>query len=284
MEQLSAISQQLDIPILKYEPLSGGDISNAYLLHTSHKRYFLKTNASPQASTMFQVEKKGLAEIASTKTIATPKVFLCGQAEQVAYLLMEYIEPKRPDQNDFEQLGRDLARLHSVSSNHFGWSRDNFIGSLPQSNQVHNNWNSFYVEERLLPQLQLAQQQSLLTQKEVPTKATILAKGASLFKNISSVLLHGDLWSGNFLIASNGTPYLIDPAVYYGHAEVDIAMTRLFGGFDSAFYQSYYDVHPLKEGAKQRQDWYQLYYLLVHLNLFGTSYYTAVSRILKTYF
>jgi len=285
MDQLfSSIAQRLLTKVLRYTPLAGGDISSVYLLETPHRRLVVKTNASPQAEDMFQQEEVGLKAIGATNTIAVPMVHLCGQEEGVSFLVMDYIESKRPNAKDFERFGNDLAQLHSVTSKRFGWSEDNYIGSLPQSNNEQEDWTIFYVKERILPQLQLALQQQLLTKKEIPTQEVLLERTTSFFNSVSPSLLHGDLWSGNFLIATNGTPFLIDPATYYGHAEVDIAMTRLFGGFDAAFYEAYHAIRPVQKGMEVRQDWYQLYYLLVHLNLFGSSYYGRVKRILNGYF
>ncbi|MEM1123646.1 MAG: fructosamine kinase family protein, partial [Bacteroidota bacterium] len=219
--------------------------------------------------------------IATTRTIQTPTIFLCDQYQSTAYLLMEYVEAKRPEKQDFINLGQALAKLHQVTTDQFGWSENNFIGSLPQSNQLYNHWLDFYIEERLMPQFELAQKRQLLSKKEIPTAKILLQKGQHLFQNIQPALLHGDLWSGNYLIDKNGMPYLIDPAAYFGHAEVDLAMTRLFGGFGPAFYNAYYEVNPPQIGESRRRQWYQLYYLLVHLNLFGGQYYQSVVRTLQ---
>lgn len=278
---LHHISQKISTTILSSSPLSGGDISNVYILETKVQKFVLKTNKSPQALMMFQVEQIGLEAIAATKTIATPQILLCDIYQGTAFLLMEYIATKRPDNSDFQRLGIALGQLHQITNISFGWRQDNFIGSLPQSNSSHNSWLDFYIFERLLPQFQLAKQKQLLSPKEIPTKNTLLKKGKALFKNSQPSLLHGDLWNGNFLIARDGTPFLIDPAVYYGHAEVDIAMTHLFGGFGAAFYTAYYELHPPNKGAAIRQDWYQLYYLLVHLNMFGRGYYGQIKQILN---
>ena len=280
----SIIAQRLDATLLRYGPLSGGDISNAYLVETTRQRLVVKTKASAHAADMFQKEGVGLKAIEATQTIAVPEVHLWGQEEGTAFFVMDYIATKRPNAKDFERLGQDLAKLHAVTNEQFGWLEDNYIGSLPQSNNRQEDWASFYVTERLLPQLQLALQRQLLTEKEIPTQEILLKRAAAIFNDSPPALLHGDLWSGNFLIATDGTPYLIDPATYYGHAEVDIAMSRLFGGFGASFYQSYHALRPIQKGMEARQDWYQLYYLLVHLNLFGASYYGSVKRMLDVYF
>ena len=202
-----------------------------------------------------------------------------------AFLLMEYIEPKKPSKKDFELLGHQLAALHKLSeSNTFGLGTENFIGSLQQSNTTHSDWASFYVQERLLPQLKLVGDGNCLQLSETPSEEQLFKTCQSLFPKVRPSLLHGDLWGGNYLISSEGIPHLIDPAIYYGHREVDIAMTHLFGGFDKTFYDSYQEHFMPIGGEKERNDIYQLYFLLAHLNLFGHSYKSRVVTILKRYF
>ena len=281
---LNYIADTLDTNIVNYQRVSGGDISTTYVIEAIHNRFFLKLNSNQAAYAMFLAESDGLQAIADTQAIATPKVYQCQAYKEGAFLLLEYIESKIPSSQDFENLGNQLAALHQATTSAFGWHQDNFIGSLPQNNQRHNNWATFYIEERLLPQLQLAQSKQLLPATSFPDKEKMYAVCNPLFKSCNPSLLHGDLWSGNFLIKTDGTPYLIDPAVYYGHGEVDIAMSQLFGGFNTTFYQSYQKHFSLSEYSGARIELYQLYYLLVHLNLFGSSYYKSVQSILSNYF
>ncbi len=281
---LRHLSNLLNIKINQVQSVSGGDISTAYLIETSSNKFFLKVNSNPNALDMFLAEEKALNSIALTNTIAVPKVLACNSFESNSFILMEYIEAKSPNSNDLEIFGDQLAQLHKITSNEFGFDSNNFIGSLSQSNKQHNNWNDFYIEERLIPQLQLAKSKGLLRTNEIPIKERMKEICFFYFKNVKPSLLHGDLWSGNYLISSEGIPYLIDPAVYYGHHEVDIAMSKLFGGFGQSFYQSYYDINNKDEFTESRIELYQLYYLLVHLNLFGRSYYPSVINLLKKYF
>lgn len=265
--------------------ISGGDISKAYLLETETERFFCKVNRSESAFKMFKAEKVGLEAISITKTIAVPKVLLCEPLEIGAFLVMEYIESKKLLKKDFELLGHQLAAMHKLSeSNTFGWKTDNFIGSLPQSNLEHSNWTEFYVKERLLTQLKLARDGNRLQGSEVPSEEQLFKTCHNTFPEVKPSLLHGDLWSGNYLISKESVPYLIDPAIYYGHHEVDIAMTSLFGGFDNTFYDAYQEHFKPLGKEKERNDIYRLYFLLVHLNLFGSSYWPRVVDILKRYF
>ncbi|GAA3577013.1 fructosamine kinase family protein [Snuella lapsa] len=278
------LSHIINQQILSIKPISGGDISHTYKVETSANAHFLKVNMATNAAHMFQSEAYALNLISSTNTIKTPKVLACDTFNGTSFLLLEYIENKSASPKDFENLGLQLAALHKHTAANFGLEQDNAIGSLHQSNTRHQSWIHFYTCERLLPQLKLAKQHHLLSESECPSQETIQASLQLLFSEIKPVLLHGDLWSGNYIIATDGSPYLIDPAAYYGHNEVDIAMSKLFGGFAPTFYDTYFQVHKLDANTQSRIDIYQLYYLLVHLNLFGTSYYHSVIKILKKYF
>src|SRR6056297_391252 len=279
------IEYLLCIKIVRITAISGGDISSAFLLETDTERFFCKVNLSTTAFDMFQAEKAGLNTIALTKSIAVPKIFVYEHWETGSFLLMEYIEPKKPAPKDMELFGHELAALHKFSiAEKFGWETDNFIGTLPQSNKTHADWAHFFTLERLLPQLKIALESGLLSLAEIPSKTKLLKTCGRFFPKTKPALLHGDLWSGNYLIAQNGIPYLIDPAIYFGHHEVDVAMTRLFGGFDTSFYQAYREHFPKIGGEIERNDIYQLYFLLVHLNLFGHSYRDACRNSIKKYF
>jgi protein-ribulosamine 3-kinase len=283
-EFLNHISNVLEESISKVKSVSGGDISKTYLIETSQQKYFLKVNSNNNALHMFNAEKTGLETIISTNTIATPKVIASGIFQKDAFLILEYLASKPPNNKDFENLGHQLAALHKHQSIDFGFIDDNYIGSLPQHNNIHNNWAKFYISQRLLPQIELALSKKLLEQKDVPNTEMMHKVCNDLFKQVTTSLLHGDLWSGNYLITTKGKPYLIDPAVYYGHSEVDIAMSKLFGGFGTSFYEAYHGTFPKTQEFDARIELYQLYYLLVHLNLFGRSYYNSVKRIFNSYF
>lgn len=278
------IADKLNISIKNYRSVTGGDISRAFLLETSHEKFFIKINQTPQAYQMFQIEKQALETIQKTKTIATPNVILCGKVDTDAFLLLEFIETKRPNSKELALLGKQIAELHLTTSDYFGWDAHNFIGSLPQSNKKHTNWTSFYLKERIFPQLEMAHQQGLISKQEIPNYHHAETRCESFFDQVQPALLHGDLWSGNFLIRADGTPFLIDPALYFGHSMMDIAMSKLFGGFGDSFYSAYHQIIRPEPQASQLVDLYQLYYLLVHLNLFGRSYYASCQTILQAYF
>jgi fructosamine-3-kinase len=284
MEVLTSYLEDiLNTSIVSYRPLSGGDISAVFKVETKTGAYVLKCGAIEKTS-LFEAEAKGLDLIAKTQTIATPKVIAVGAHHETPYLLMEFIASKTAEKEDYSKLGNQLAQLHNCHAEQFGLSSDNFIGSLDQKNTPSTSWIDFYSIKRLGAQLELAVSKELLNSKEIPSQKEIKSVLKSLCSDVKPSLLHGDLWSGNYIIAKGGMPYLIDPATYFGHAEVDIAMTKLFGGFSSHFYEAYHDVIPISGHFNERIDLYQLYYLLVHLNLFGRSYYNSVQHILKRYF
>ncbi|NLO72165.1 MAG: fructosamine kinase family protein [Porphyromonadaceae bacterium] len=278
------ISEKTNTEIIHFHPISGGDISAAYLIESEKRKFFLKVNSKSFAKEMFLAEQKGLQTIENTKTIAVPHVHLVDQSGGKSFLLIDFIENRRPNTKDYKHFGRDLAKLHSVTTEKFGFSSDNFIGSLPQSNTAHTDWAEFYWSERISPQLQFSKERESLNKDIIPTKETALKVFRQIFGEIKPSLLHGDLWGGNYLIATDGTPFLIDPAIYYGHSMVDIAMSQLFGGFDSEFYESYHEIIPKQTYNQEQIKLYQLYYLLVHLNLFGMSYRSSVVDILQRYF
>lgn len=285
MEQIIRhISDQIQSQITAFRPVSGGDISSAYLLETQSQKFLLKVNSKSSAKKMFDAEQQGLRAIESTKTIAVPHVHLVDEWDGKAILLMDFVESRRPNAKDYTHFGRDLANMHLVSNDQFGFSTDNFIGSLPQSNAFHTDWAEFYWNERILPQLEIAKKNTALDDAKIPSKESALKIFRQVFGEVKPSLLHGDLWGGNYLISTDGTPFLIDPAVCYGHSMMDVAMSRLFGGFDAEFYDAYHEIIPKQTYYQEQIKLYQLYYLLVHLNLFGRSYRSSVVDILERYF
>lgn len=265
------------------KPLSGGDIHRAFRLSAADGReWFLKTNTAPQAAAMFKTEAQGLALLGASRSVRTPKISGYGAtADGHAYLVLEYIAPGYKNRLFWENFGRGLASLHGNTSERFGFAHDNFIGSLPQSNTRHETWAAFYAEERLWPQMLLAREQGYFDKNTETQLDRLCQQLAWRCPQETPALTHGDLWNGNFLCDTAGQPVLIDPAAAFAHREMDLAMSRLFGGFDAAFYAAYEEAWPLEPGFDQRVEIYQLYYLLVHVNLFGGGYVARVKEILK---
>ncbi len=266
----------------------GGDINDAYVLElTNGERVFMKSNRNVKRD-FFETEAAGLDAMAKTETIGTPRVLGLGRDGDRQFLLLEMIEPGRKISDFWETFGRELAALHGadtedfVKGGKFGFLMDNYIGSTPQTNSPKDGWIEFFRDCRLLPQFERAKRYfGPEEKKRIETLLNNLDK--FLIEPEYPSLLHGDLWSGNFMTDRDGKARLIDPAVYVGHREADIAMTELFGGFHGKFYNAYREAAPMEPGYEDRRDLYNLYHLLNHLNLFGSGYLPSVLRIVKKY-
>lgn len=272
-----------EVRIFSVEPISGGSINFAAKLVCNEGNYFVKWNDANKFPEMFAKEAKGLALLSATNCIKIPTVISENSVDNFSFLLLEFVESAEPNSGFWYQFGEALAKLHQNSNEYFGLDHDNYIGSLFQSNKTHKDWLTFFTEERLEPQLKLAFDFNLIDN-------TILRAAEHLFKVMNGIvpieppaLLHGDLWSGNFIADAKGNSCLIDPAVYFGNREMDLAMSKLFGGFAPAFYESYHAQYPLERGWENRLDICNLYPLLVHVNLFGGSYVSQVASILNKF-
>lgn len=277
--------QELGIQIQNSQPISGGDINHTALLDCGDQRqFFVKYNHTKAAPEMLSTEEKGLRVLQAAQAIRIPRIITQGQTpDGIAFLLLEYIQTGPRRSTFWHQFGTTLAALHRNTAPQFGLDHSNFIGSLPQSNQWHDTWPIFYAEERLFPLMQMARNGQLLDQQDEKKLHALCQQLNSICPSEAPALIHGDLWSGNFLCDERGNPVLIDPATAYAHREMDLAMSRLFGGFDAVFYRAYHEAWPLEPGFEQRIEIYQLYYLLVHVNLFGRSYVPAVRSILRQF-
>jgi fructosamine-3-kinase len=282
-----AVAATLGSPIVGSRAVSGGDINEAFAATLEDGReVFIKSN--PRApSTLFPAEAKGLAWLADAEALRTPAVLgvsAAGAPPESCFLALELLTPA-PRQPDFDHLlGESLARLHQAPPTTFGLNHANFIGSLPQSNTPHSTWVDFFRDERLLPQVTLARKSGHFSASDVQLAERLATKLDSLTGPVEPpARLHGDLWGGNLFVDEHGAPCLIDPAVYGGHREMDLAMMRLFGGFGARVFDAYHAVYPLAPGAAERVPLYQLYPTLVHVNLFGGGYVSSARRILQRY-
>jgi fructosamine-3-kinase len=269
------------VRITASQPARGGDIHTALCIDTAEgTRFFVKLAAAAQLP-MFEAEADGLAAIAASASLRTPAVIACGASEGHAFLILEHLD-LRPLQSaaDGARFAEALVALHRDIDEHFGWTRDNFIGRTPQANDPRDNWARFVVEQRLRPQFALARNQG--------ADNALLRQGESLFERVPALfldyrpqpsLLHGDLWHGNAALLADGTPVVFDPAVHRGDREADLAMSELFGGFPSTFYAAYRKAWPLHEDYEQRKQLYSLYHVLNHLNLFGRAYLREALRL-----
>ncbi|MCL3779319.1 fructosamine kinase [Prolixibacteraceae bacterium JC049] len=266
------IEEKLNDRIIGKQMVGGGCIAQTNVLKMeSGKHYFLKSGFS---DSMFRKEANGLNELAKPNVIRVPQVVLADDE----FLLLEHIQQGVRKANFYEELGKQLANMHRYTAENYGFYEDNFIGATAQINttdrKTAGSWMDFFWENRLLFQYRLTEKNGhasvRLKQAFIKLEkliATIIGDSAE-----EPTLMHGDLWGGNYMHDENGNPVLFDPAVYYGHREADLAMTSLFGGFTLEFYQAYQKEFPLKEGWEFREGIYQLYHVLNHVNLFGTSY------------
>jgi protein-ribulosamine 3-kinase len=259
---------------------SGGCIHSSWVLESDTTRYFAKTNDARLAAT-FAAEADGLAALVSAG-LRVPRPIAQGEADGAAFLVLEHLALARGTDLALRELGRGLARLHAHHGVEFGWHRDNFIGLTPQSNARHDSWGEFWQHERLGPQLALAARNGYRGELESLGRGVIDAVPQLLAGHTPAPsLLHGDLWSGNAGFLADGTPVVFDPAVYYGDAEADVAMTELFAGFPASFYEGYREVRPIGEGYRLRRVLYNLYHVLNHLNLFGDGYRSQAERMME---
>jgi fructosamine-3-kinase len=277
------LTELLNEEVSGIRSLGGGCIANTQLVKTvSGRRFVVKESALPGMSLN---EANGLRELKSADAIRIPNVIFA----DAGMLIIEYLSPGSKGTCFFEDFGRQLAQMHRHSRFAFGWNEDNYIGTTPQLNQAvgdeMQSWTDFYFNKRLLFQYQLAERNGYVTDtfkqlfRRLESRLPAILKGSEE----SPSLLHGDLWGGNYLVDEHAQPVLIDPAVYYGHREAELAMTRLFGGFSENFYRAYCEQWPLPDGADYRQGVYTLYHVMNHLNMFGVGYLSQIFSLMQQY-
>lgn len=263
-----------------YQPVSGGDINEAFRIEADHQSYFIKVQRH-QPATYFKHEINGLKTIG--KVINTPTPVYNGVINANAYLVLNWLDESTGSQYE---LGQAVASMHQHESpnGQFGFTENHRTKALVKDNSWNSDWGDFYINQRLLPEVTVAKQRGRWNR----WRQSYFAQMVNSFKHyyqahqVHPSLLHGDLWAGNFMFANN-QPYLIDPDAVYGDREFDLAMTTVFGGFSQDFYQGYNSVDPMTPGINDRLPWYRFYYLCMHLVLFGESYGPAVDQILGQY-
>ena len=276
-ERLGRVAAALGQPLDHVRALSGGDINQAELCATPSGPVFVKWNGAP-APRMFEAEAEGLAALRAADALPVPEVLAVGPD----FLVQEYL-PEAAAADDYdERLGRGMAALHAVRGLRFGFHQDNVLGTLSQHNAWADSWVAFFRHRRLEPLAARATAEGAIS----PTTRRALDElgrrlGHLIPAGPAPSRLHGDLWAGNVLTAPDGGPVLIDPAVYHGHREVDLAMTELFGGFSPRFYAAYREAWPLEPGYERRREVYQVIPLLVHVILFGGPYEAQLLGCLK---
>ena len=269
-------------------PIYGGDINESFAIELSDGRVvFIKTNRAG-ALDMFKAEERGLKAIKDTGTIGSPEVICSGIYVDRAYLMMDYVLGSSRQDDFWESFAHSLADMHRadtsslVHGGRFGFDIDNYIGAGVQINKPEDSWITFFTEHRIKPQIERAKH--YFDKGAMAAADRLLNRIPDLLAEPEApALIHGDLWSGNYVTGDDGYAWLIDPATYVGHPEADIAMTELFGGYDRRFYEAYRESGLIQPGYEDRRDLYNLYHMLNHLNLFGRSYYASVMRIIEQY-
>lgn len=273
------------VEIASTNRVPGGCIANGRRVElTTGQRYFVKQGTNLPL-TMFGAEAAGLEALRAARGPRVPEPLAYWEGSGTRFLITEFVETGPRRSGFFDRLGRELAHLHCATpAERFGFVRNNYIGSTPQDNTWNDSWCDFFAERRLAHQIQLAADTGRADRAMVAGVGSIISRIAQLVPEpVEPALLHGDLWSGNQIPDENGDPVLIDPAVYYGHPEADLAMTELFGGFGPGFLSGYNEVSPIDAGYSGRRDLYNLYHLLNHLNLFGAGYAGQVRSVIQRY-
>ena len=291
---LSEIARQIEITtgesiaVNTCRSVSGGCINEAWMIETTAgKTFFVKSNRDA-AKAMFLSEADGLNAMRATGTIRVPEVVTVGQLDSgESFLVLEAIAAggRAGRSTDFfETFGRSLAEMHRQgTSQRFGFDSDNWLGSSIQLNPWENDWTKFWGEARLAPQLKMAHDNGHSNRRLQQLGERLIDRIEDSFGSGDEppALIHGDLWSGNYLADENGQPVIFDPACYYAHREAEFGMTKLFGSFPRTFYDAYHEAWPLSQGWESRVELYTLYHLLNHLNLFGSSYLNGCLDILE---
>jgi|JI10StandDraft_1071094.scaffolds.fasta_scaffold100597_3 protein-ribulosamine 3-kinase len=264
-------------------PLGGGSINQVYKVILSDQTLVMKVNRNNKYPGMFLAEAKGLQLLRQPDAPYVPEVIAQSVIGNYQFLLLEYLD-KAPRRKDYsERFGCSLAALHRNTHTYFGLDHDNRMGALEQFNHQHTDCVSFFIQQRLMPQVKLALEKKNIESVHAQLFDRLYAKLPQLIPSEPPALIHGDLWAGNVMDGPDGDACLIDPAVAYSHREADIAMTMLFGRLDDEFYTAYHEAFPLSPGWEERVDLWNLYPLLVHVNLFGRSYWTETEQILRRF-
>ena len=264
--------------------IGGGSINQTYKLEVEEKgRLFCKINSASKFPQLFEKEAAGLRLLQQKGFKKVAEVVAVTQVDDSQVLLLKWVESGKETASFWEKFGEQLAQLHQNTNSVFGLDEDNYMGSIAQNNTAQKNWHFFFAYQRLQPLVELCYTKDLLSQKEIKGFEKVYSALPHIFEDEPPSLLHGDLWSGNFMCNSHASPVLIDPAVYYGHRSMDLAMTKLFGGFDKSFYRSYQYHFPLPQNYLEQFTVCNLYPLLIHLALFGKSYLPPIKETLLHY-
>jgi fructosamine-3-kinase len=283
----TAIKQKLSQYLLlskdfRVQFVGGGSINETYRLQFDDSKVFCKVNSAANFPGLFVKEKAGLALLEKQGVIKTPSVIDCFEAFGHQVLILEWVEEGLRTETFWKKFGEQLAALHHVTTESFGLEEDNYMGSVPQQNKRQKDWIAFFTKQRLQPLITKCTEKNLLGPNHLQLFEKLFLLLPDIFETTQKPsLLHGDLWSGNFICSHNHEPVLIDPAVYYGHRSMDLAMTTLFGGFHTSFYEAYDYHYSFPANYEEQLAICNLYPLLIHLYLFGRSYLPQIEHTLN---
>lgn len=285
VDWVKAVEKHLDkkVELLRVGVVGGGSINDARRVDTSEGSYFVKFNDASDYPGMFEAEARGLKFLDEHSEFRIPHPIATGETDGVQWIMMELITRSKKSEDFWETFGRRLARMHKDFGEKFGLDSDNYLGSLHQYNDWRDTWNEFFVEKRLKPQLEMAKNNEEATPEMVRLFEKLFTRIDRYFPDEPPSPLHGDMWTGNFTAGVDGEAVIFDPACYFGHREMDIGMSKLFGGYDNRFYDAYNEVYPMEEGWEQRINIANLYPLMAHANLFGGGYTLQVMQYLRKY-
>ena len=263
------------------EQVHGGDIHNAWRIEFSNKKLFLKRNIRNKKFLKFEKYcLQNLRKYINQENLVIPEVIAYKNIKNIEILLIEWIDMHNFDQ---KKLGKGLGELHlkSAESNPkmFGFPVEGFIGTTDQKKGLEDNWIDCFLNLRIIPQLLILKSKTL--DQETINNVKEKIKSELLNHKPINALVHGDLWSGNAGMDKNGKGVIFDPASWWADNEVDIAMTKLFGGFRKEFYEEYHRVFPIKNGFEKRIIIYNFYHILNHANMFGGGYLNQVEDYVK---
>ena len=270
------LSQILGEPVQQIDAVSGSTFDSSIVVQTSHGRRFVKFGSNHER---LAAEFEGLIALRDFGRVRVPEPLGFESYNDLTFLITEHIRFQPPKHHSYVTLAEQLVENHRQRGPSYGWHRDNYIGATAQVNTFNSDWRDFFLNNRLLPQLRLAQTNGYSGKLQSLGEQLVMHFDAFVHTPEAS-LLHGDLWHGNCKFDASGTPVIFDPAVYYGDREADIAMMRLFGGYPREFFDTYNALWPLPDGHQIRLVLYNLYHELNHLNLFGGAYfYSAISSM-----
>jgi fructosamine-3-kinase len=283
IERILKIHVREDVAIEEFQFFYGGNFNLAVRVKLKSGEFFIKWNQGDHHG-LFEAEAKNLELLNQTSTIQVPQVIGVGTVEEKEYLMMECIPTGEINTTYWEDFGHKLALMHQNSSalGH-GLGYTNYLGAAEQKNDWNLNGVNFFIENRLKNQIEIAVYNRKIDLEMENKFSQLFEKLPDLIPNEPSSLMHGDLWSGNVMVNTLGQVVFVDPSCYYGLREAELAFTTMFGGFDKTFYEAYHEAHPIEKGFHERIPLYNLYPLMVHVNLFGEGYVPAVQKILNSY-